>query len=222
MTFSRYGIYFTPAPGPFAEAGATWLGWDVANGCRVGAPDDDVTKRPRRYGFHGTIKPPFHLVPGKTAQALESDLERLCDALEPVVLEGLTLSRIGPFLALTAVGDVRELAQMAGQVVRGLDGYRARPDEAELARRRQSNLTALQEQNLKDWGYPYVMEAFKFHMTLTGPLPQAQRDAVLARANTHFGDLPPRPFVIDSLTLVGEGADSRFREIRRFKLRAGL
>ncbi|MBW4707198.1 DUF1045 domain-containing protein [Roseobacter sp. YSTF-M11] len=222
MKFARYGIYYTPAPGAFADAGAAWLGWDVARGQAVGAPDDAITRRPRKYGFHGTIKPPFRLVPGTGEGALASELAQLCHRLEPVVLDGLTLSKIGSFLALTPVGDVRALATMAAEVVRGLDAFRAPPDPAELEKRRQSNLSPLQEKYLKDWGYPYVMDAFRFHMTLSGPLPAARRDAVLAQATKHFLDIPPRPFVIDSLTLVGEDEDGKFREISRYTLQAGV
>lgn len=218
MSFTRYGVYFTPRPGAFSGAGASWLGWDLAVGRSVGTPDDAVTARPRKYGFHGTIKPPFRLAEGTTIGQLQAALQELSQHLAPVALEGLTLSRIGSFLALTPVGDVRDLAELAGQAVRDLDVFRAQPTETELARRRQSNLTPLQEENLRTWGYPYVMEAFKFHMTLSGPLPQDLVGKVMADANSHFGDLPPRPFVIDSLTLVGERDGQMFHEIHRYTL----
>lgn len=218
MSFTRYGVYFTPQPGDFAGAGAAWLGWDLAAGRAVGTPDDTVTTRPRKYGFHGTIKPPFRLADNTTADALQAALGRLAQQLTPVALEGLTLSRIGAFLALTPVGETGDLATLAATVVQELDGFRAPPSPDELARRRQSNLTPLQEENLRKWGYPYVLDAFKFHMTLTGPLPRESVGKVLADANVHFGDLPPRPFVIDSLTLAGERDGEMFHEIHRYTL----
>lgn len=218
MNFTRYGVYFTPRPGAFAQAGASWLGWDLAAGSTVGNPDDNITQRPRKYGFHGTLKPPFHLAEDADLDALQSALSALAGALTPVALDGLTLSRIGSFIALTPVGDTRDLAELAARVVRDLDVFRAPPTEAELARRRQSKLTPQQEENLENWGYPYVMEAFRFHMTLTGPLPRDLMGKVMADANDHFGDLPPRPFVVDSLTLVGEGEGGRFHEIHRYTL----
>lgn len=218
MSFTRYGVYFTPRPGGFADAGAAWLGWDVARGSAVGTPDDAVTARPRKYGFHGTIKPPFRLAEGTDPTALHAALDEVAGRRAPVALEGLTLSRIGAFVALTPVGDVRDLAALAATVVQDLDRFRAPPPPEELARRRQSNLTPLQEENLRIWGYPYVLAAFKFHMTLTGPLPRDRIGKALADANTHFGDLPPRPFVIDSLTLVGERDGETFHEIHRYTL----
>ena len=58
----------------------------------------------------------------------------------------------------------------------------------ERARRTASHLSPSQMQNLDRWGYPFVFEDFRFHMTLTGPLPKAARDhviAVLQRAFDH-------------------------------------
>ena len=155
---------------------------------------------------------------GTDINTLMDTIAALSSRLAPVALDGMTLTRLGSFLALTPQGDVTALAQMASTVVRELDRFRAPPDAAEIARRKQANLTALQEKNLKDWGYPYVMDAFRFHMTLTGPLQGAQHDVILAQAIAHFADLPPRPFVVDSLTLVGESTEGFFHEIQRYTL----
>ncbi|WP_300059896.1 DUF1045 domain-containing protein [uncultured Roseobacter sp.] len=218
MSHTRYGVYFTPRAGPFADAGAAWLGWDIATGTPVGSPDDAVTKRPRRYGFHGTIKPPFRLAEDTGVADLQEALSALSARIAPVALDGLTLSRIGSFIALTPTGDARDLAHLAATVVKELDAFRAPPTEADLAKRHQSRLTPMQKENLARWGYPYVMEAFKFHMTLSGPLPSEMIGKVLADANTHFGDIPPRPFPIDSLTLVGERDGDMFEELHRYTL----
>ena len=40
-----------------------------------------------------------------------------------------------------------------------------------------SGLTDRQEALLTQWGYPYVMEEFRFHITLTGALDPAHLDA---------------------------------------------
>jgi hypothetical protein len=190
----------------------------LATGTPLDTPEETVTKRPRKYGFHGTIKPPFFLANGKGIDALTATCATLCAQLTPVTLDGLEISRIGSFLALTPRGDMKALAEMAGQVVRELDGFRAPPSPEETAKRRTSSLTALQEENLGRWGYPYVMEAFKFHMTLTGPLPRDQIDAVMHRATAHFAGAVPAPFVLDCLTLVGEDGDGQFHALHRFDL----
>ena len=59
MSYARYAIYFVPSEGPLATFGATWLGWDVVAGRDVPQFDlaglRDITVKPRKYGFHGTL-----------------------------------------------------------------------------------------------------------------------------------------------------------------------
>ena len=72
MTHTRYAIYYAPDPGPLADFGAAWLGWDIASGRAVAPPDigplprpvEEITRTPRKYGLHATIKPPFRLIDG--------------------------------------------------------------------------------------------------------------------------------------------------------------
>ncbi|MEM6888518.1 MAG: DUF1045 domain-containing protein [Pseudomonadota bacterium] len=218
MTYSRYGVYFTPRPGNFADAGASWLGWDIARGEALDSPEPKLTVRPRKYGFHATMKPPFFLASGQSEPGLRRALASLCRDLRPVPLEGLKISKIGSFLALTALGDQTELAELAASTVRDLDVFRAPPSDEELMRRRRSSLSAQQEENLKTWGYPNLMESFHFHMTLTGPVAQAEQERTGLRVKDHFAGCRLCPFLIDSLTLVGESAAGMFLEIERFSL----
>ena len=125
MKFDRYAIYYTPQ-GSLAEAGAAWLGWDVARGRAVAHPEvagldvAALTQTPRKYGLHATIKPPFVLAEGTTADGLLAEFEALCTRLSPVTLDGLALTPLGRFLALTPEGDTAALNAMAAEVVRGL------------------------------------------------------------------------------------------------------
>ncbi|MFY0597094.1 MAG: DUF1045 domain-containing protein [Cognatishimia sp.] len=226
MEFQRYAIYYTAPAGPLADFGAAWLGWDVATGLPVQHPiihglDDDIsalTETPRKYGFHGTIKPPFRLANGKTLDALQSETKALCEDLWPLSFDGLELSKLGRFLALTVRGDTSSLSALASNVVMALDAFRAPPSEAELAKRRRANLSERQEANLMQWGYPYVLEEFRFHLTLTGRLKDnhaAELRDILQPALTH---ILPAPFTINDLTLAGEDEMGRFHEISRFPL----
>ena len=223
MKFDRYAIYFTPQ-GSLAEAGAAWLGWDVARGCVVAHPAvagldvATLTETPRKYGLHATLKPPFGLAEGTTADGLLAEFEALCTRLSPVTLDGLALTPLGRFLALTPEGGTAALNAMAAEVVRGLDAFRAAPAEADLARRRQANLTPAQEANLSQWGYPYVMEAFRFHVTLTGKLPKSDLPRVTAALAPYIAPHLPQPFILDSLTLVGQAEDGMFHEVHRAAL----
>ncbi|UOA32524.1 hypothetical protein DSM110093_02324 [Sulfitobacter sp. DSM 110093] len=223
MKFDRYAIYYTPQ-GSLAEAGAAWLGWDVAHGQAVAHPEvaaldvASLTETPRKYGLHATIKPPFVLAEGTSADGLLAEFEALCAQLAPVTLDGLSLTPLGRFLALTPKGDTAALNAMAAEVVRGLDAFRAPPSEADLARRRQANLTLAQEANLNKWGYPYVLDAFRFHITLTSKLPKADLPQVTAALAPYITTHLPQPFVLSSLTLVGQAEDGMFHEVHRAAL----
>jgi putative phosphonate metabolism protein len=221
-SFTRYALYYAPPEGPFARFGATWLGWDVAAGAPVphpaiaGVDVARVTETPRKYGFHATLKPPMRLAVGCEPDSLAQAAANLCARLAPVRLEGLALSRIGRFLALTPVGDARALNALAARLVADLDSFRAPPDAGELARRRAGGLSATQEAHLARWGYPYVMDEFHFHMTLSGPLADpAPVEAALAPL---LAGLPLAPFVIDAVALVGERPDGMFEVVHRYAL----
>lgn len=221
--YRRYCIYVVPE-GALYDRGACWLGWDSAAGrartlpALPGLTDsaEALTARPRKYGFHGTIKPPFRLADGHDAAGLRAALDRFCAGRPPVTLPGLEVAPLGRFVALRAVGDEGALAALAGETVRALDDFRAARDAAELARRQHAELTERQAALLARWGYPYVMDEFRFHMTLTGPLEAPEADArVLAG---HFADVLPSPFVIASLALLGEDAQGRFHLLHRAPL----
>lgn len=217
----RYAIYYAPQAGGLAEVTAAWLGWDPARGEALPHPDAAIaaiTEAPRKYGFHGTIKPPFHLAPGQTADALHAACTLLAARLAPVILSGLRLDSIDGFVALLPEGDTAALADLAAEVVVALDAFRAPPSEAEIARRRPDRLTARQRSLLAEWGYPYVLDQFQFHLTLTGQLPEAQARAAMAVLQPLLTPHLPRPFVLDELALFGEAGDGRFHILHRYPL----
>ncbi|MEL6451181.1 MAG: DUF1045 domain-containing protein [Pseudomonadota bacterium] len=223
--YARYAIYYTPAPGSaLADFGAGWLGWDSAAGAPVPHPamgDLDVpsiTATPRKYGFHGTIKPPFRMADGQTPEALQAALAALCTTAPAVTLDGLRLARLGKFLALVPDGDASALAHLAARAVQELDSFRAPPTEAELAKRRAAQLTPEQDAYLVQWGYPYVLDAFRFHLTLSGRLEADVAADTEAALTGLLADLPLAPYQISGLTLLGEDADGRFHQLHRYAL----
>ena len=221
MLYSRFAIYYVPPEGPLADFGAKWLGWDVMKGCKVphfNVPGlHDITMTPRKYGFHGTLKPPFKLKEGKTLDALEIEASNMAATLAPAVCDGMKLTQFGRYLALTPFGTLDSLQLIAEACVRDLDEFRASAGEAELARRRKAGLSPRQEALLAQWGYPYVFEEFQFHLTLSGRLPDEE---VSGWTDLLQGHLPvlPTPFVIDQIALCGERQDGRFELIQRYKL----
>lgn len=219
----RYAIYYAPERGPLADFAASWLGWDAVHGAPMPHPDlplpvEALTEAPRKYGFHATLKAPFRLVGGQNG--LEDAVAALASRLQPVELEGLVPRWLDGFLALVPMGDTAALDALAADVVTTLDPYRAPLTEAELARRKPEALTAHQRELLARWGYPYVLDQFKFHMTLTGRLEPDVRDGVEAVLLPMLAPILPRPHVIDAICLFGEGEDGMFRQIARYPLDA--
>lgn len=225
MTFTRYAIYFAPpAKAEWSQFAAQWLGWDMERGCRLTQPEisgldlEAITEVPRKYGLHATLKPPMRLAPGTCLDALQEACTALAAHQPPVTLDGLHLARLGRFLALRVTGDETALGHLAAACVQDLDAFRAPAPMAELEKRRGAGLTPAQEQNLLAWGYPYVLDQFRFHITLSGRLPKADLPAVETALETHLVPLLPRPFEIRDLALVGEDAAGRFHMIHRYAL----
>jgi len=228
MEFTRYAIFHTPT-GALGNFGAAWLGWDSARGVAPDAPDvqglplarNRLTRKPRKYGFHATLKPPFCLAPGQSQAALETALERFSATRPPVVIDQLQLAIFGGFLAIIPARLNPSVHDLAADTLRQFDLFRAPMSAEELARRRAANLTAAQDAHLLQWGYPYVLDQFRFHMTLTGFLGP---DAIAAQAALapHITPLIPTPYTIDHITLMGERADGKVCQIRRFTLAQAL
>lgn len=225
MTYRRYAIFAAPEGG-LGDAGSHWLGWDAARGAALPQPEvaglprplAEITEAPRKYGFHATIKPPFRLAEGASPEDLAWATEALCLRLSPVVLAGLRLTRIGGFLALVPETDTNDLFDLAARVVEALDAFRAPPTADEIARRDPARLTPRQRDYLDRWGYPFVMDEFRFHLTLTGKLPPDDAEVVARVLAPWIVPHLPCPFAVDSLCLFGEAPDGRFHLIHRYTL----
>ncbi|HHD57332.1 MAG TPA: hypothetical protein ENK89_06635, partial [Desulfobulbaceae bacterium] len=67
----RYAIYFTPNPETLLwQKLCSWLGWNPLSGMTCTHPSfpeitpdrfHEITRKPRKYGPHATLKAPFHL-----------------------------------------------------------------------------------------------------------------------------------------------------------------
>lgn len=225
MTFTRYAIYFAPpAQAEWTRFATRWLGWDMETGSKIAHPvvaGVDVaaaTEVPRKYGLHATMKPPFRLNKGQSQVDLQEACEQLAETRPPVTLDGFELARLGRFLALRPLGETAALNALAAACVRELDSFRAPASAAELNRRRASGLTPEQDANLLRWGYPYVMDTFRFHITLSGKLDKPTLKAVQAALENHLVPLLPTPFDIRDLALMGEAEDGKFHLIHRYAL----
>ena len=219
----RYAIYFTPT-GALGTAGAGWLGWDIARGAEVPQPRLDglsltnLTDKPRRYGFHATIKPPFRLKSSWHEADLRVAFRALCADLKPVPFPELCITPLGRFLALTLPRDADPTVKpLAAKVVEKLDTFRAPLDKIEVERRDRPHFTPRQKTNLLRYGYPLVMEDFRFHITLTDRTSDLK--PAIRAASDWFDASLAQPLDLSHLSLVGEGADGFFRVLERNALK---
>ena len=131
MSYTRFAIYYVPPSSALADFGSAWLGWDLICGMPVEALAISgrygVTASPRKYGFHGTLKPPFRLRNWYDTARLAQSVQELAACTAPAACTGLKLSRLGRFLALTPTGDTAALGQLASVFVTQLDAFRAPP-----------------------------------------------------------------------------------------------
>lgn len=210
----RYAIYFTPRRDDrLTRAAASWLGRDAFAGESVAAPTlaglspAEIafhTAAARRYGFHATMRAPFHLAPGQSEEALIDAVERFCAGRAPVSLPQVTAARLSGFFAIVPARPSEPLQRLAGDVVTAFEPFRAPLTETDLQRRNPDSLSPAQLKNLYRWGYPYVFDEFRFHMTLTGRIATEDRLRVQAAIDEHFGALLLEPLDIASLALFVE------------------
>ncbi|RQH05383.1 DUF1045 domain-containing protein [Paraburkholderia dinghuensis] len=210
---SRFAIYYAPPrESAWWRAGCAWLGRDPETDETLSAPQPegllraltDMTVAPRRYGWHGTLVPPFRLAPGVTPETLYTAARHWAAtrARFAVAAEAATL---GNFVALRPADDDGEAAlrELAADALRTLAPMRATPTSAELARRLDAPLTAQQRAHVEEWGYPYVFDEFRFHMTLSDSLDDAQaREALIEAWNAQMRDAGALP--VDGVALFVE------------------
>lgn len=225
----RYAIYYSPDPRTaLARFGRRWLGYDTENGAAVERPTladfpaqrlADITAEPRRYGFHATLKPPFSLRAGQDRCALADAIESFATQQPEIVAPPLALAAIAGFWALVPSLPCPALDRLAADCVRRFDPFRAPPSEDELARRRRAPLTAAQEALLVRWGYPYVMDQFRFHMTLTARLVASEASRLEAILSPLVAPLCRAELRIDAIGLFHEETPGApFRLLRTYRL----
>lgn len=207
----RFALYYAPAvTSPLWERAAIWLGRDAASGSLHDGSVAGMT-RPRllnathsagRYGFHATIKAPMALAEGRTEAQLRDALFAFCQNRQPIELGVLRVSNHFGVLALTPE-DPTLGRDLAGELVQHFDEFRA-PLSARDRARRLPGLSPRQEELLDTFGYPYVLEQFKFHMTLTDRLPADELDELALAAQTWFAPVLTTPVRLDRMSIFVE------------------
>lgn len=190
MTASaRYAIYYAPdASSDLWRFGSRVIGYDAATG--LDAPYDKppgygcaewqaLVGDASKYGFHATLKAPFRLAATSTRGELIGAVAWLASRLERARIGSLTVTPLGPYAALVPEEASSALSACVQTIVENLEAFRAPLTHAERERRKPALLSARQLELLDRFGYPYVAEEFRFHMTLAGPLPDNARGAII-------------------------------------------
>ncbi|WP_421996384.1 DUF1045 domain-containing protein [Reyranella sp.] len=229
----RYALYYAPRPDEgLAVAASRWLGRNPDSGqarplAAAGPFGRDrleaITAEPRLYGFHGTLKPPMALCDGASESDLLAAVGRFAAGRRPVSVPSMQLAGLSGFMAFVPAQPSAELQDLADSCVIEFDEFRRPADESELARRRAACLSPRQEELLVRWGYPHVLEQWRFHLTLTGRIPdEGERAAVAELLQRHFGGFIDRPLAVRDLCVFRQPAPGRpFLAMARFRLGGG-
>lgn len=236
---ARYAVYALPgalSPHPVRALAEAWLGRTVDG--RFVAPAvprgwtraevDAITVDARRYGAHVTLKAPFRLADGVRTADLDTRVSDFARRTAPVTMPSVELRRLGSFFALVPGAPAPRLHALADAVVRTFDDLRAPLTDAERSRRRPERLIARQRELLDTWGYPYVLDELRAHLTLTDQVPPRDRPRVEAALEGHFAryfaghftGFPDRDVLVDALCVYVEpeaGAPFVLRSVHRLE-----
>lgn len=210
----RYALYFTPPRhDALTDLAARWLGRDAFTSetfalAEAGPFDAEdharLTADPRRYGFHATLKAPFELAASVTEDDLLETVADFAGRTAAFAIPELVLGQLGHFFALIPGSIHPPLQDFAAKVVRSFEPFRAALSEADIARRKPEGLSEAERANLMRWGYPYVMDEFRFHMTLTGAVGREHQPVVRDLLTERFADHTGKPLDIGGIAVFVE------------------
>ena len=224
--FKRYAIYFVPK-GELAKFGRAWLGWDCHKGQYISSENavsepladrEYFTKKPRKYGLHATLKAPFRLQTTQNEPALRSAFHGFCNHQKPAASGNLTLSEQGGFISLRPQRQSAALFELGKNCLEAFDPFRAPLDQNDLNRRRNARLSPRQNDFLHQWGYPYVLQEFQFHITLSSRLSILQREKIIPALKNLLAHELDCPFIIAHLALMGEDRNGQFHILEEANL----
>lgn len=167
----------------------------------------------------------MRLVDGVDEHALFDMLERLTARTSAFAMPMMEVSTLRDFVAVLPTRPIaadHPLRRLADACVTQTDGLRLAGSEAELRRRTRSQALDAQEISLlQRWGYPYVFDCWKFHMTLSDSMhDQTVLERLLAEARRHFAAALADQLMCTSVSVFTESvAGAPFMLTRRFAFR---
>jgi hypothetical protein len=216
--YQRYAIYWTPRPeSELAAFGAQWF----AEAAAVSGLDAELAahavKAPARYGLHATLKAPFPLREDASEAELRGALDAFCTTRRAPNGGAFTPASFQGFFGLVLSRRTADIDWLAAECVTRFDSFRAPGGRSGVPP--DGELSAQEEAFVEEFGYPYVLSAFQFHVTLAGPLGEAELNEVAAKLEPHLAPFLTAPAVIDGLTLLGERDSGLFEIVSRHPFR---
>ena len=219
--WARDASYFAPNPtSSLWQRGSAWLGYGALTGAQLPQPTvpgispqqmAQLTASARHYGFHATLRAPFEPADGVTPEALSAALARFARSHTAFDVP-LVPATYGQFVALRPMGPCPALDALHAASLHAFEPLRAPISPADIARRRETRLAPPQDAAMLRWGYPFVLDHYRFHLTLTEPIKDpALRATMLAGARAHFAPEGALQRVDGVALFAQESREDRFR-----------
>ena len=185
-------------------------------------PWEDLTREPRRYGFHATLKAPFRLLPPFTEADLVAELDRFSALPRASVSVEPTIRAIERFIAIVPRGASAAVEQLAADCVTVFDRFRRPLTPQERNRRVARGRGRSPDRKPRPLGLPVRVRGLSLSHDADRrdryepPWPDHRASAGCLRASRGKPSIP-----ITQLVLARQDAPAaRFRVVREAKLAA--
>src|SRR5471032_2375452 len=200
----RYAIYFCPSSdSALGRLGRDWLAssTDAPELPGISAERRNaLLVKVRRYGWHATIRAPFTPMGNVTYADVRRAITSVAHARASFELP-LHIHRLAGFLALRPCIDGIAPRQLAATCLKSLLPLCA-PLSNEVLDRRSVVLDADEVTLLQDYGYPYVLDRYRFHLTLSAPATESEEHAMRQWLAPRVAELPSMQ--VDALSICRE------------------
>ena len=233
--YSRYAIYYAPPKeSNLEEFGRYWFGWDPINAKSINNKQrinylngfgiknlkniDKNVLIARKYGFHGTLIPPFKLNKNYSTKTLFKKTEKIAKKFKKFKFYKFKLKKINNFYAFVQNKKNNNINKLSNRLVRELFKFRSPLTKKEIDRRNPSKLSKFQLNILYKWGYPYLMSEFKFHMTLASEVTGNKLYSELKKIENNKEIILNEINNFDKIYIFGENQKGMFENLENFSL----
>jgi len=233
--YKRVAIYFLPKKNSSLENfGKNLLGRDINKKKKISLTrrqkyfinrgftyfDElkDYCEQPAKYGFHATLKAPFRLKRNVKTKNFYDVISHIAAQHSRFKIKGLKIVYSKKFTFITSRKPNKLLINLENDLVKHLDTFRAELNKTEIKKRIPDSLTFKQNKYLKEWGYPFVFDQFKFHMTLMNQNNNKLSNKQKLELEKLIYKISNNVIEFNEISLLGENKNGHFEEIKRFKL----